>query len=237
MEASPAVPDSNEDFSSVVLSQFSNSNNEHHLHICSAIGAMSQELIDQKLPLTPITYFGATCSSLDRLSSSIDPPGHLLDALLTILPLVIDRFSPAVLKTKYVYLSELLIQILRVKSIGINGVVPGLKCASRLLIVREKVGWQDVAQLYGVLISYITDDRLKVWKSYLFLFIFLFYVTNCFIGLNFYAFMVVLDNIDTQFFLNLKVKFLYTSKIEKAEVSFLGVSVFSFSIWIFSNAA
>ncbi|KAI3443520.1 hypothetical protein Pfo_000185 [Paulownia fortunei] len=165
MEAAPPVQHTNEDFCSAVLSQFSNSNNEHHLHICAAIGAMSQELIDQNLLLTPVTYFGATCSSLDRLSSSTDPQGHLLDALLTILSLVIDRFSPAVLKTKYVYLSELLIRILRVKSIGVNGVVPGIKCASRLLIVREKVGWADVAQLYGVLISYITDDRLKVRKQ------------------------------------------------------------------------
>ncbi|KAK6139545.1 hypothetical protein DH2020_026714 [Rehmannia glutinosa] len=165
METAPPVQHSSEDFCAAVLSQYSNSNNEHHLHICAAIGAMSQELIDQNLPLTPITYFGATCSSLDRLSSSADPAGHLLDALLTILSLVIDRFSPAVLKTKYVYLSELLIRILRLKSVGVNGVVPGIKCASRLLIVREKVGWADVEQLYGFLISYITDDRLKVRKQ------------------------------------------------------------------------
>ncbi|KAL0346791.1 UNVERIFIED_CONTAM: RRP12-like protein [Sesamum calycinum] len=165
MEAAPSLHDSNDDFCSDVLSQFSNSNNEHHLHTCAAIGAMAQELKDQNLPLTPIAYFGATCSSLDRLSSTPDPPGHLLDSLITILSLVIGRFSPDVLKTKYVYLSGLLIRILRGKSIQVNGVVPGLKCASRLLIVREKVGWADVAELYSVIISYITDDRLKVRKQ------------------------------------------------------------------------
>lgn len=84
---------------------------------------------------------------------------------MTILSLVINKFSPAVLKTKHAYLSELLIRILRVKSVGINGVIPGLMCASRLLIVREKVEWAEVAQLYGVLISYITDDRPKVRKQ------------------------------------------------------------------------
>lgn len=169
MEASPSsFPDSTDDFSSVVLAQFSNSDNEHHLHICAAIGAMSQELRDQNLPLTPITYFGATCSSLDSLSLSVDPSGHLLDALMTILSLVINKFSPAVLKTKHAYLSELLIRVLRLKSVGINGVIPGLMCVSRLLIVREKVEWAEVAQLYTVLISYITDDRPKVWQTFYF---------------------------------------------------------------------
>ncbi|PIN20064.1 hypothetical protein CDL12_07250 [Handroanthus impetiginosus] len=165
MEAAPPVEYPSEDFCSLVISQFSNSNDEHHLHVCTTIGAISQELKDHNLPLTPIAYFGSTCSSLDRFLSSTTPPGHLIDALLTILFLVIDRLSSAVLRTKYVYLSELLNRNLQVKSIGVNGVVPGLKCVSRLLIVREKVEWAEVAQLYGVLVSYITDDRPKVRKQ------------------------------------------------------------------------
>lgn len=171
MEAAPPSQLSREDLCSAVLSQFSNSSNEHHLHVCASIGAMSQELIDQNLTRTPVAYFGATCSSLDRLSSSNEPSGHIIDALLAILSLVIDRLSPAVLKARYVYLSGLLIRILRVKTVGVDGVVPGIKCTSRLLIVREKVGWEDVAQLYGVLVSYITDDRPKVWKICFFKFL------------------------------------------------------------------
>ncbi|CAA2965615.1 RRP12 [Olea europaea subsp. europaea] len=152
-------------FCSSVLSQFSNSTNEHDIHVCTAIGAMSQELKDQNLPLSPIAYFGATCSSLDRLSSSSEPPGHLLDALITILSLVVDEFNTSILKSKYDYLSELLIRVLRSKTIGVNGIVPALKCVSLSLIVREKVAWADVAQLYGVLLGYITDDRPKVRKQ------------------------------------------------------------------------
>lgn len=154
-----------EDFCNDVLSQFNNPANEHHLHICAAVGAMSQELRDQNLPTTHIAYFGATCSSLDRIcSSENEPPGHLLDSLTTILSIVLKELPSVVLKTKYGYLSELLVRILRVKSVGVNGVLPGLKCVSRLLIVREKVEWADVALLYGVLIGYITDDRPKVSK-------------------------------------------------------------------------
>ncbi|KAL2470154.1 ARM repeat superfamily protein [Abeliophyllum distichum] len=154
--------DSIDELCSSVLFQFSNSTNEYKLQICTAISAMSQELKHQNLPRTPIAYFGATLSSLDRLSSSSDPPRYLLDALITILSLVIDEFNPSILKTKYDYLSELLIRVLRLKSIGANGIEPAMKCVSRLLIVREKVGWADVAQLYGVLLGYITDDRPKV---------------------------------------------------------------------------
>ncbi|KAL3637285.1 hypothetical protein CASFOL_019584 [Castilleja foliolosa] len=165
LEMVPSAQHSDEDFCTAVLSQFSKSTNEHHLNICAAIGAMSQELIDQNQPLTHITYFGATCSSLDRLSSNSDPVGHLLDALLTILSLVIDRLSPAVLRTKYSYLSELLIRILGMKSVGVNGVLPGFKCTSLLLIVREKVEWADVSHLYGFLIGHVADDRPKVRKQ------------------------------------------------------------------------
>ncbi|XP_051150403.1 uncharacterized protein LOC127264880 [Andrographis paniculata] len=165
MAAPPQDQSSVDEFCSAVLSQFSNSKKENHLHICTAIGAMSQELKDQNLPITPIAYFGATCSSLDRLLSSVDPPCHLLDALIAILSLVIDRFSPAVLKTKYSYLSELLNRLLSLKTVGDNSVVHALKCASRLLIVRDKIGWEDVSQLHGVLISYVTDDRGKVRKQ------------------------------------------------------------------------
>lgn len=42
--------------------------------------------------------------------------------------------------------------------------MPGLKCISRLLTVRVKVVWEDVAELYGVLIGYMTDARFKVRK-------------------------------------------------------------------------
>ncbi|KAL2487567.1 ARM repeat superfamily protein [Forsythia ovata] len=148
-----------------VVFQFNNSTNEYEVQICTAISAMSQELKHQNLPLNPIAYFGATCSSLDRLSFSSDPPRYLLDALITILSLVIDEFNPSILRTKYDYLSELLIRVLRLKSIGANGIVPAMKCVTRLLIMREKVGWADVAHLYGVLLGYITDDEPKIRKQ------------------------------------------------------------------------
>lgn len=155
-------PYDDDDVCATILSQFSDAANEHHLHVCTAIGAMSQELKDQNIPLKPLSYFGATCSSLHRLSSATetDTPGHIVDALITILSVVIGKFNNAVLRKKFDYLSDLLIRILRVKSVGTNGIVPGLKCVSHLL--KENLSWSDVAQLYDILVGYITDDRTKV---------------------------------------------------------------------------
>ncbi|KAL3830065.1 hypothetical protein ACJIZ3_018867 [Penstemon smallii] len=158
--ATPLNDPNDDDFGSSVLSKFENSTNEHHRNICAAIGAIKQALIDQNLPLKPVAYFGATCSSL-----SSSTPAHL-DALLTIIALVIDKFPPAVLTNKYAHLSELLIRILRLNNtVGVDGIVSGLKFASRLLTVREKAEWDDVSQLYDVLINYMTDDRSKVRKQ------------------------------------------------------------------------
>nr|GLL17907.1 RRP12-like protein [Ipomoea trifida] len=156
-----------DDFCAAVLSQFSDSGNESHVHICTAIGAMSQELKDQNLPLTPITYFGATCSSLQRVSTAEaeDPQPHLVDALSTILSLVIDKISRAALLKKFDYTSNLLARILRQKTTGVQGILSCLKGVSYLLLVREKANWADVAELYGFLVGFMADDRPKVRKQ------------------------------------------------------------------------
>lgn len=154
-----SINEQSEDFCNSILSKFGNSTNEHHHHICSIVGTMSQELKDQNLPLTPLAYFGATCSSLDRLSAETDPSVHVIDSLLAILSLVLPRISTAVLKKKVRYLSDLIVTVLQFKAINS---AYGLKCLSHLLVIREKAAWSDVSQLYGVLLGYLTDERPKV---------------------------------------------------------------------------
>ncbi|KAM3326452.1 hypothetical protein P3S67_001578 [Capsicum chacoense] len=155
------------DLCNVILSQFGKSNNQHHVHICTAIVALSQELKHQNLPLTPITYFGATCSSLQGLLYTADSEGtasHIIDALCTILSFDIPRINNqlAILKMKHEYLSGLMIRLLGLKNIGVEGIVSCFKCVMHLLFVGNC--WSDVAQLYGVFVGYITDDRQRVRK-------------------------------------------------------------------------
>ncbi|KAL6974644.1 hypothetical protein U1Q18_028827, partial [Sarracenia purpurea var. burkii] len=164
-EPPSCFPVESEDFCNSILSRFSNSTQENHLHLCAVIGAMSQELKDQNLPLTTIAYFGATCSSLHRLSTETEPPSHVVDALLTVLSMIIPRISTAILKKKTEYISDLVVRVLHSKSITPGAAASGLKCISQLLIIREKFSWSDVSSLYGVLLGYLTDDRPKVRRQ------------------------------------------------------------------------
>ncbi|KAF8401126.1 hypothetical protein HHK36_014430 [Tetracentron sinense] len=165
MEETSYSLDESEDLCSSLLSRFSNSKQEDHQHLCAVIGAMSQELKDQKLPLSPIAYFGATISSLDRLSTASQPSDPVIAALLTLLSMILPRISVAILRKKRDFFSKLLLRILRPESATIPGVASGLKCISHLLIVGDNVIWSEIALLYGVLLGFITDSRPKVRKQ------------------------------------------------------------------------
>ncbi|XP_008450964.2 uncharacterized protein LOC103492395 [Cucumis melo] len=157
--------ESNDDFCNSILFRFSNSTNEEHQHLCAVIGAMAQELRDQSLPSTPLAYFGATCSSLDRISSEPEPSPHLLEALLTILSLLLPRISPPILNKKKDFLSYLLIRVLRVPSLTPGAATFGLKCVSHLVIVRNAANWSDVSNLFGFIIGFVIDSRPKVRRQ------------------------------------------------------------------------
>ncbi|KAL9659403.1 hypothetical protein QQ045_024209 [Rhodiola kirilowii] len=154
-----------DDFGSSVLSQLSNSVQEDHQHICTVLGAMSQELKEQNLPLSPIAFFGVTCSSLDRFSTELDSPVHTIDALLAILSLLLPRVSNAILLKKSEFLSGLVCRILSSKPLSDGGVVSSIKCISRLLTIKDNVTWNDISPLYTSLVSCITDFRPKVRRQ------------------------------------------------------------------------
>ncbi|ONH97380.1 hypothetical protein PRUPE_7G186700 [Prunus persica] len=140
-----------------ILARFSNATRDEHHHLCAAISAMSQELKDKHIPSTPVAYLGFTCSSLDGLSSQSEPPAHVINSLLTILSIVFQKVSAAILMNKSEFLSELLVRVLRSSSLRVGVAVSGLKCISYLLIIRGRVNWSDVSSLYRLLLSFITD--------------------------------------------------------------------------------
>ncbi|PQQ15272.1 RRP12-like protein [Prunus yedoensis var. nudiflora] len=144
-----------------ILARFSNSTRDDHHHLCAAIS----ELKDKNLPSTPVAYLGFTCSSLDGLSSQPEPSAHVIDALLTILSIVFQKVSAAILMNKSEFLSELLVRVLRSSSLTVGVAVSGLTCISHLLIIRGRVNWSDVSSLYGLLLSFITDSRPKVRRQ------------------------------------------------------------------------
>ncbi|XP_050216515.1 uncharacterized protein LOC126667567 [Mercurialis annua] len=157
-----------DDFCESILSRFSNSPQEEHQRLCAVIGAMSQELKDQNLPsTTPLAYFGAACSSIDRLlssaSSSLDP--HVIDSFITIISLSLPKVSVPLLNKKREYLSDILIRVIQLKSLTISAIVSALKCISHMLIIKDTVNWSDVSQLFNLLLGFIYDSRPKVRKQ------------------------------------------------------------------------
>ncbi|WCJ42841.1 ARM repeat superfamily protein [Euphorbia peplus] len=165
MEDTLSIP-TPDDFCDSIISRFNSSTEDHHQHLCTVVGAMAQELKDQNLPPTPISYVGAASSSLDRLTSSDpDPPSHVVEALLTILSLALPGISPAILRKKREVLSEIVVRVLRLNSLTIGAVTSGLKCIGLMLVVKDTANWNDVCGLYGVLLGYIVDSRPKVRRQ------------------------------------------------------------------------
>lgn len=161
-EAAFTIDESNDDICNSILSRFGNSTAENHQHLCAVIGAMSQELKDHNMPSSPVAYFGAACSSLDRIASEPNPPNHLIDALLTILSIVVVRLPVAVVKKKSEFFSELVRRVIGSRSASESAVVHGLKCLSHSLINRDSDNWSDVSHSFNVLLGFLTDSRPKV---------------------------------------------------------------------------
>ncbi|CAN1284132.1 RRP12-like protein [Linum perenne] len=153
------------DFCNSILSRFSTSEQEDHRHMCAVIGTISQEIKEQNLPSTPTAYFGAISSSLSRLSSELSPSPHIVDALVTLLSLVLPQIPEATLKNRREFLSDLLLKVLRLNSASDGTLASGLKCVS-LLLFRDGGHWEnDVEPLYGALLGFIADSRQKVRRQ------------------------------------------------------------------------
>ncbi|CAL5215365.1 unnamed protein product [Lathyrus oleraceus] len=164
-ESASNINESSDDLCSSILYHSGESTDENHQHLRAVIGAMSQELKHNNLPSSPVAYFAAACSSLDRIASEPNPPKHLIDALLTILSFVIARVPVAVVKNKTEFLSELVLKVIQSPLSSETAVIHGLKCLSHLLINRDNLHWRDVSPRFDVLSGFITDSRPEVRKQ------------------------------------------------------------------------
>jgi len=148
-----------DDIGASVLSRFNTSDDEEHRHLCVVVGAMAQELKDQNVSLSPIAYFGATLSALDRLTSD----DNAIGALLCFLSFVMPRISPGILRKKRQLLLQLLVRVLKGSRLSSNAKVAGIMCVSSLLVIRDaSAGWSDVSEFYGFLLGFITDSDARV---------------------------------------------------------------------------
>lgn len=156
-----------DDIAAEILATFHNSPLEEHHNLCATVGAISQAIKEQGLPLTPVAYFAASVSSFVRLVG--DPPVSSGDpdvsAILSFLSIILPRVSPAVLRSKSDTLSDSLARVLTCGTLPVNGMIEALKCISHMLVISDKHNWSSVSQLYGILLNCITDNTIKVRKQ------------------------------------------------------------------------
>lgn len=62
-------------------------------------------------------------------------------------------------------MSELVLKVVRGGSLPPGAVGSGLKCVSHLLSVSKDANWSSVAQLYGVLLGFLTDSHPKIRRQ------------------------------------------------------------------------
>ncbi|CAK7352344.1 unnamed protein product [Dovyalis caffra] len=56
-------------------------------------------------------------------------------------------------------------QELKDQNLPFGAVVSGLKCVANLLSIRDSVNWTDISQPFGILLSFMTDSRIKVRRQ------------------------------------------------------------------------
>lgn len=90
----------------------------------------------------------------------------MIDSLITILSLALPRISIPILKKKRELVSNVVVRVLKLNySVTAGAVVSGLKCVAHLLSIRDSFNWDDISQLFGVLLSFMTDSRIKVRRQ------------------------------------------------------------------------
>uniref|UniRef100_A0A1D1YZ83 RRP12-like protein n=1 Tax=Anthurium amnicola TaxID=1678845 RepID=A0A1D1YZ83_9ARAE len=153
------------DIGASLLEQFQDSRREDHQHLCTVVGAMSQELKDQGFPLTPVAYFGATVSSLERLSQDpscgADP---VVTALLVLLSEVLPMVPPAALRSRAGPVLETVRRILMSGAVSEGTLEGAFLCVPHLMVIGGKDNWSSAAPLYKILLEFMTDSRTEVRK-------------------------------------------------------------------------
>ncbi|GAU27229.1 hypothetical protein TSUD_108200 [Trifolium subterraneum] len=159
MESSE-ITESNDDddFCNSILSQFGNSSDEDDQLICTIIVAMSKSLKEKKVPSSPVAYLYATCSSLDNL----EPPDFLINALFTILSLVIVRVPFSVLKKKKEYLSKLVLRILQYRLATKTSIILGLKWFSYSLTYTDEFSSDALLELLTSFALSISSNEMPL---------------------------------------------------------------------------
>lgn len=184
------------DCGAALLERYENSKREDHQHLCAVIGGTMQTLKDQGIGPTPVAYFAAIVASLESLSrdqgSASDP---VAAGLIVFLSEVIYAVPNAVVISRRGFVADALLRFFGFGSLSEDAVAAGLKCLTRLITAEERVRWDSVSHMYGVLLGFVTDPRPRVRNKSKPLTL-CFFVTFCVFGYQFMFWFLVLVAIE-----------------------------------------
>lgn len=119
-----------------------------------------QTLKDQGIAPTPVAYFAAIAASLESLSrdqaSASDP---VAAGVIVFLSEVIYAVPNAVVISRRDFVADALLRFFGFGSLSEDAIAAGLKCLTRLITAEERVRWDSVSHMYGVLLGFVTDPR------------------------------------------------------------------------------
>lgn len=157
--------------SSAILMRFTDTALKEHIEIRKIIVGMAHGLVDQKVAPTAVAYLEATRSSLYQMSSSSKPEPVVIEALFTILSVLIPKVPASILmdkKKSEELVTDPLLRVLHLRSssLTMNAGLLGLQCISQLLNIHRlnNSPWSDASPLFECLLGFTTSPVLHLRK-------------------------------------------------------------------------
>lgn len=149
-----------------LMDRYGKSSAPQHRHLCASAAAIRSILHDEKLGLTPQSYFAATISSIDNASETLESNAiaALSSFLSILLPLVPSNSIPP---PKAVEAISVLVKLLKRPSNAVSASTLRclVKCLGVLAGFCDVEDWNSVKLLVETLLDFSIDKRPKVWRS------------------------------------------------------------------------
>ncbi|XP_062003932.1 uncharacterized protein LOC133721362 [Rosa rugosa] len=149
-----------------LMDRYSKSSAPQHHHLLATAAAMRSILAAESLPLTPPSYFAATISAIDDMSSETTDPTAVA-ALLSFLSLVLPLVPPrSISSAKAGQALSMLVELLEREEgrLTMTGVKAVVKCLGALVGFCDLEDWESIKLGLQTLLKFSVDKRPKVRK-------------------------------------------------------------------------
>ncbi|KAL8162318.1 hypothetical protein V2J09_013807 [Rumex salicifolius] len=163
MDPSDTFFSPNSDLCQQLLDRYSASSAVHHRHLLATAAAMRSILLDDSLPLTPLSYFAATITATSESSDDAASVAALTTFLSLILPLVPPG---SIAPGKAVEAVEILVTVLDrpAEVVTTSSAKCLVKCLGVVVGFCDSSDWNSVKSPVQTLLRFSMDKRPKVRK-------------------------------------------------------------------------